>query len=63
LPQSLIDGFNWAELLHDRNIKLDAWTLDVDAPDAESYASTLLASGVDQFTTNTLQALKALLEG
>ena len=62
LAQSLDDGFNWAEALHQRGIKLDAWTLDADKPVAMANAKRLLAAGVDQFTTNTPAALTAMLE-
>ncbi len=62
LCQSLADGLNWADLLHDRNIRLDAWTLDVGTPEAESIARRLLTSGVDMFTSNTPLALRALLK-
>ena len=63
LAQSLNDGFNWAEALHSRGIRLDAWTLDVTDPLAVTNALRLLASGVDQFTTNTPRALAGLLNG
>ena len=61
LCQSLDDGFNWAEALHERGVRLDAWTLDVGSPVAEANARRLLAAGVDQFTTNTPGALVMLL--
>ncbi len=62
LVQSLADGFNWAEVLHTRGIKLDAWTLDVTHPVAVQNAVALLDAGVDLFTTNTPRELAALLE-
>jgi glycerophosphoryl diester phosphodiesterase len=61
LTQSLDDGFNWAEALHERGIKLDVWTLDVTNPVAVTAAPRLLAAGVDLFTTNTPRALARLL--
>jgi glycerophosphoryl diester phosphodiesterase len=61
LTQSLDDGFNWAEALHRRGIRLDAWTLDGGDAVAESNARRLMAAGVDLFTTNTPAALAALL--
>jgi len=61
LAQSLDDGFNWAEALHEAGIKLDAWTLDADNPAAVANAKRLLAAGVDQFTTNTPAELAAIL--
>lgn len=61
LIRGLEDGFNWAEELHRVGIKLDAWTLDADHPDAAAIARRLLAAGVDQFTTNTPGALARIL--
>ena len=61
LVQSLDDGFNWAEALHRRGIKLDAWTMDVTHPIAVDNARRLFEAGVDQFTTNTPRALARLL--
>lgn len=61
LVRSLEDGFNWAEALHARGIKLDAWTLDVTNPQAMANAKRLLEAGVDQFTTNTPRELAAAL--
>ncbi len=63
LVQSLDDGFNWAEALHTIGIKLDVWTVDADNPVAAANAQRLLLAGVDQFTTNTPQALAELLSG
>ncbi len=62
IAQSLEDGFNWAESLHARGIKLDAWTLDVTNPIAVENAAKLLQAGVDMFTTNTPRALARLLD-
>ena len=61
LAQSLEDGFNWADALHQVGIKLDAWTLDADDAVAAANAGRLLDAGVDQFTTNTPAALADLL--
>lgn len=61
LVQSLEDGFNWATELHSQGIRLDAWTLDADVPLAAANAVRLLHAGVDQFTTNTPDALRTLL--
>ncbi len=63
LAQCLDDGFNWADALHQRGIKLDAWTLDADNPTAVENARRLLDAGVDQFTTNTPAALASILTG
>jgi glycerophosphoryl diester phosphodiesterase len=61
IAQSLLDGFNWAECLHERSIKLDAWTMDVTNPTAVHNAPCLLKAGVDLFTSNTPRALGTLL--
>jgi glycerophosphoryl diester phosphodiesterase len=61
LVQSLDDGFNWADALHNAGIKLDAWTLDIGDPVAEANARRLFAAGVDQFTTNTPLAMASFL--
>jgi glycerophosphoryl diester phosphodiesterase len=62
LAQSLEDGFNWAEALHSRGIKLDAWTMDVTDPVARQSVQRLLAAGIDMFSTNTPRALARLLQ-
>lgn len=61
IAQSLRDGFNWAETLHESGIKLDAWTMDVTDPRAVENLTPLHAAGVDLFTTNTPHALAARL--
>jgi glycerophosphoryl diester phosphodiesterase len=61
LDRSLDDGFNWAEMLHAYGIRLDAWTLDADDPRAVAALPRLVEAGVDQFTTNTPDALADLL--
>ena len=61
IAQSLADGFNWADALHERGLRLDAWTMDVTNPVAAANAPLLLAAGVDLFTTNTPRALAHLL--
>ena len=61
LARSLDDGFNWAEALHARGIKLDAWTMDVTSRTAMASLGRLSDVGVDQFTTNTPRALAAAL--
>jgi glycerophosphoryl diester phosphodiesterase len=63
LARSLDDGFNWAEALHQVGIKLDAWTMDVTNPVAMTNLPRLVASGVDQITTNTPLALAQALHG
>src|SRR5258705_10428391 len=57
LAHCLNDGFNMAEWLHGHNVKLDAWTLDVDNPTALTNATLLRDAGVDLFTTNTPKAM------
>jgi glycerophosphoryl diester phosphodiesterase len=61
LAQSLRDGFNWMEVLHEHGIKVDAWTIDVTNPVAVEHAQMLLPAGVDLFTSNTPKALAQLL--
>jgi glycerophosphoryl diester phosphodiesterase len=63
IAQALNDEFNMAEWLHKQSIKLDAWTLDADKPVATANALRLRDAGVDLFTTNTPDALTALLNG
>ncbi|HLY27850.1 MAG TPA: glycerophosphodiester phosphodiesterase family protein [Aggregatilineales bacterium] len=62
LVQSLRDGFNWADVLHTRGIKLDAWTLDTTSAVLIDNAVTLYKAGVDMFTTNTPVGLKDMLD-
>lgn len=66
LTQSLQDGFSWAEPLHTRGIKLDAWTMDVRAANAgapiAAEAVRLQRAGVDLFTSNTPRALATVLD-
>jgi glycerophosphoryl diester phosphodiesterase len=61
IAQSLKDGFNWAEAIHQHGSKLDAWTMDVTNPIALQNVPILLEAGVDLFTSNTPLALAALL--
>jgi glycerophosphoryl diester phosphodiesterase len=61
LAQSLADGFNWAEALHQAGITLDAWTMDASSPAAMAQLPALVAAGVGQITTNTPQALERAL--
>ncbi len=63
LAQCLNDGFNMAQWLHGHNVKLDAWTLDVDKPVALANATRLRDAGVDLFTTNTPMAMASHLKG
>ncbi len=63
LAQSLEDGFNWARGLHEAGIRCDAYTLDISDPRAVTNARHLFEAGVDQFTTNTPEALGKLLNG
>jgi len=62
LTQALNDGFNMAQWLHEHQVKLDAWTLDVDKPVALANAIGLRDAGVDLFTTNTPNAMAAHLK-
>ncbi len=61
LAQSLDDGFNWAGMLHEHGIRLDAWTMDAGNAMAERNAPRLLQADVDLFTTNTPRALRKML--
>ena len=61
ITRCLKDGFNMADWLHQRGVKLDAWTLDVGkVPDPDLLR--LRDAGIDQFTTNTPLALSALFQ-
>jgi glycerophosphoryl diester phosphodiesterase len=61
IAQSLRDGFSWADALHAYGIQLDAWTMDSTNPAAVRNVPSLLAAGVDLFTTNTPVALGKML--
>ena len=61
LARSLDDGFNWADALHARGIKLDAWTMDQTNATARANLPRLLQAGVDQITTNTPNAIREVL--
>jgi glycerophosphoryl diester phosphodiesterase len=62
LTRCLDDGFNMAQWLHEHDVKLDAWTLDVDKPVALANAIRLRDAGVDLFTTNTPHAMASHLK-
>lgn len=62
LTRALADGFNAAKFLHAHGILLDAWTMDVGNAAAEAALPTLLAAGVDLFTSNTPRALAQSIE-
>ncbi len=62
IAQSLKDGFNWAEALHQEGIFLDAWTMDVTNPAALKNFRPLFEAGVDMFTSNTPKALASRLQ-
>lgn len=61
IARGLEDDFNMATWLHERGVKLDAWTLDADNAVTAENAPRLLAAGIDQFTTNTPRALSKML--
>lgn len=63
IAQSLDDDFDWAAMLHEHGIMLDAWTIDTSNPAARHNAPRLMRAGVDLFTTNTPRALSQLLNG
>ncbi|MCJ7696382.1 MAG: hypothetical protein MUO40_13295 [Anaerolineaceae bacterium] len=54
-------GFDWIAYLHNRNCKIDAWTLD---PQVESIglAKELVSLGVDEITTNDPLGLAAVMD-
>lgn len=58
LIRCLQDGFNMVDWLHQRGLKLDAWTIDSHHPNGIESARMLLDAGIDQFTTNTPTALR-----
>ncbi len=62
IARCLDEGFNMAAWLRQNDVKLDAWTMDVDKPQAVVNAPRLRDAGVDLFTTNTPKALAALLQ-
>ncbi len=62
LARALDEGFNMAAWLHERGVKLDAWTLDSGRVPDEAILR-LHDAGIDQFTTNTPLALGRLLNG
>lgn len=62
ITRCLQEGFDMAAWLHERGIRLDAWTLDVGrTPDADILR--LRDADIDQFTTNTPAALQKLING
>ena len=62
ITHALEEGFNIGDWLHQADLKLDAWTLDVGrVPDANLLQ--LREAGIDQFTTNTPMALTKLFGG
>jgi glycerophosphoryl diester phosphodiesterase len=62
IARCLADGFDWAQALHARGRRLDAWTLDADNPQAVANARRLANLGCDQITSNTPLAMAALLK-
>lgn len=59
--RGLDEGFNWAQVCREHNIRLDIWTLDIRDDQSREAARRLLAAGVDLFTTNTPEELAAVL--
>ncbi len=53
LIKSFQDGFNWVDFLHNRGIKVCAWTINMKREGEEKSLETLLRIGVDRITTNT----------
>ncbi len=50
-------GFDIVAAIHATGARVDAWTLDTSAPDFDNRLRRLVASGVDQITTNEASAL------
>ncbi len=59
--QALADGSNVVEILHQANVRCDAWTLDIRSDAQKEAAHQLKHIGVDQFTSNTPLALRETL--
>ena len=57
LERALDDGFDWILWLHQRGVRVDAWTLDSGPDEDTSLASRLVTAGVDRITTNNAPAL------
>jgi glycerophosphoryl diester phosphodiesterase len=62
VTHALKAGFDAAAFLHERGVRLAAWTLDVGNPAAESSLAQLAATSVDMFTSNTPRALAQSIE-
>ncbi|MEP7291345.1 MAG: glycerophosphodiester phosphodiesterase family protein [Chloroflexota bacterium] len=60
LARALDEDFNMTAWLHERGVKMDAWTMDVGKVPDDAILR-LRDAGVDQFTTNTPLALGRLL--
>jgi len=56
---SLAAGFNIIGALHGAGRMVDAWTLDLTSPEAHEALATLMASGVDQISSNDCNAIEA----
>lgn len=59
LNGALNAGFDWITFLHNRDCKVDAWTLDVDRAE---LAQKLSLSGIDYLTTNQAQLMTETLD-
>lgn len=61
IARCLDDEFDLSAFLHARNVKLDAWTLDIGNPVAETNARRLRDIGTDLITTNTPRKMRERL--
>jgi glycerophosphoryl diester phosphodiesterase len=57
LLQAEADGVPMAELLHERGVAVNAWTLDYDGEASLGKLRRLAATGIDRITTNTARQL------
>jgi glycerophosphoryl diester phosphodiesterase len=59
--QMLVDGFNAAQWLHERNIDANIWTLDYGDEDSLTALQRITTASFDRVTTNTLPAWQRAL--
>lgn len=58
LEESLLEGFDWIQYLHETGNTVDAWTLDMDRCE---LALKMKNAGVDYITTNQITEMSACL--
>ena len=59
---SLASGYDMVAGLHAGGKEIDAWTFDVASPDSPADLARLIASGVDQISSNDAIALQVAAE-